>query len=489
MSDAQQQRQTRAIDSGLRPIPGLAQLSIVETSLCPLNSRVSLQPELTHSVSFRYTDPSDGTRKTAKVRITAAKGLSAKDEYLLWGLLAVTLNQTDPGPELWVSQDYVNRQLGFEKRSERGGYRSSCFKDALYRLAYVIYDADAFYLPDMNEYRPLVMGILKYDRPQDLQSKRQWRIAWDPKFFELCRHSSGGLFFDLKTFRELDCATRRLFLLLLKIFSQGRKSPRFDIERLAVDVLGYQPGLPVKKYKQNVSRCVQEMASRGIVQLSPDASNVEHLYRKDGVGQYSIRFDPGPYFRQDLRQSRQVKPSSDVVGSPHYDPLKQIGFSEKEIAVIVDRHKSKHINLAADITLRAMEGGKDVPKIRKTPKAFFRYYLKSLADKTATPPDWYRNTRERQKRERLRQNLPHFSEVYQEAYNRGLQSFLDEQKRSDRYNHFKQVFLAQHLNSMSQDQAVSAAERDALQKLEDDFEFPEESIWLQRHYEQLKSPE
>ena len=243
MTQTVQHRPVRSLGFLQRDLAGLVQLSIVEHSLCPIDPRAALKRRLQHCVGYDYTDPADSRRKTARVTVTAHEGFSAKDEHLLWGLLAVTFSQPDPTEELWVSQDYVNRQLGFGGRSQRGGWRSYCFRSGLHRLAYLIYDADAFYFPEMNEYRPVVMGILKYDRPQDLTSKRPWCITWDGKFFQFCKHTSGGLFFDLATYRQLDFASRRLFLLLLKIFGDGRRSPRFDLRQLAVNVLGYQPGL------------------------------------------------------------------------------------------------------------------------------------------------------------------------------------------------------------------------------------------------------
>jgi hypothetical protein len=469
-----------------RNLTGLAQLSIVEHSLCPIDPRASLKPQLEHRVGYDYTDPADNRRKTASVTITAHKGFSAKDEHLLWGLLAVTFAQPEPTEELWVSQDYVNRQLGFAGRSERGGWRSYCFRTGLHRLAYLIYDADAFYFPDMNEYRPVVMGILKYDRPQDITSKRPWRITWDSKFFHFCKHTSGGLFFDLATYRELDFASRRLFLLLLKIFGDGRRSPRFDLEQLAVNVLGYQGGLPVFKYKQYVTRSANALLDRGILTLPPGATNIAQTYRKEAVGRYSIRFQPGEYFRKARSTDSSPIVSGAASDSPHYDPLKEIGFSEREIASILRDFPSTTITKAADITLKAIEGGRNVPKIQKHPKAFFRYYVSQLSARAVTPPDWYVESLKREKKHVQKQHVRDLSAEYQTAYQAEFEAFLQGQEGTDRYQHLKQVFLARHMMELSPEQAERAARQDLHRQLEADFEFPDESIWLRQRYEGLK---
>ncbi len=487
MPHTAQHRPVDSLNIRRRDLTGLTQLSIVEHSLCPIDPRAALKPRLEHCVGYDYTDPTDGRRKTAQVTITAHKGFSAKDEHLLWGLLAVTFSQPEPTEELWVSQDYVNRQLGFAGRSERGGWRSYCFRTGLHRLAYLIYDADAFYFPDMNEYRPVVMGILKYDRPQDLASKRPWRITWDSKFFDFCKHSSGGLFFDLATYRELDCASRRLFLLLLKIFGDGRKSPRFDSQQLAVNVLGYQSGLPAKKYKQYVTRSAQNLLDRGIVSLPPGMGDITQTYRKEAVGRYSIRFQAGEYFLSKHDTASAVPAPSVPSDSPHYDPLKEIGFSDKEIADILRDCPSKCIVKAADITLKAVEGGKNVPKIQKHPKAFFRYYVQNLTAKTVTPPDWYVHAVDREKKEVQRRQLRDLSADYQTAYQAEFDAFLQAQKGTDRYDHMKQVFLARHMKEFSPGQADRAAEQDVHRQFETEFEFPDESMWLQQNYEGLHS--
>ena len=68
---------------------GLGELSLVEHALCPLDSRKSLSENLVHSNAYFYTDRNRHQRK-AQVRVNAPLGLSASDEFYLWGLLALT---------------------------------------------------------------------------------------------------------------------------------------------------------------------------------------------------------------------------------------------------------------------------------------------------------------------------------------------------------------------------------------------------------------
>ena len=328
---------------------------------------------------------------------------------MLWGLLAITFSQDDPSRELWVTPSYVMRKLGMEDRRQWGGYQyNEWFKAGLDRLAYVIYDASAFYVPDVNEYRSVVMGLLKRDLPVDLDASRQWRIRWDDTLFDLCQHDAGGLFFDLQMFLKLSPTTRRLFLLLLKIFNEGRRSPWFDVRDLSVSLLGYSPGLPLKKLKQNVSACAGELLDHGILRLPAGVSTLKDTFKKDRVGSHSIRFHAGTYFTK----SPAIKTATpSVTDSPQYEPLKEIGFSDGEVSKLIGEHKASDIAKAADITQRAMRGGKDVPPIKKHPKAYFRYYVQGFAEKCLTPPDWYRSAEKRDAAQKRKECLVDASEV------------------------------------------------------------------------------
>ena len=91
-----------------RSASGRAQLSLVEHSLCPLDPSESLRDHLTHETTYGYTDR-NGHLKLASVRVVCPSGLSAADEFVLWGLLALTFGQPTPGTEFHATPHYCLR--------------------------------------------------------------------------------------------------------------------------------------------------------------------------------------------------------------------------------------------------------------------------------------------------------------------------------------------------------------------------------------------
>ena len=77
------------------PALGIGQLTLVEHALCPLNSRISLVENLVHNAVFRFTD-GENHRCQGRARVISPAGLSAADEFYLWGLLALTLAESEP---------------------------------------------------------------------------------------------------------------------------------------------------------------------------------------------------------------------------------------------------------------------------------------------------------------------------------------------------------------------------------------------------------
>lgn len=194
---------------------GRGQLSLVEHALCPLDTKASLQSNLTHHSEFSFYD-GNGHKKQANARVDAPNGLSANDEFYLWGLLALTFRQEDPGIEFRATPNYCLKQLGIPRKP--GGKEHRLFRDALRRLAAVNYQCENFYDPIRSERCDISFGFMSYRLPLKNDSNRAWRIAWNPIFFEFCKASGGSLEFDLQIYQKLDQASRRLFLLLRKVF-------------------------------------------------------------------------------------------------------------------------------------------------------------------------------------------------------------------------------------------------------------------------------
>ena len=203
--------------------------------------------------------------------------------------------------------------------------------------------------------------------------------------------SAGGQFaFDLATYRELDPATRRLFLLLRKVFHR-RRSLRLRVRELAVDQLGYATGRPVKKLKASVKRCIGELLRRGVLTLGK-APDVDALFRKQGDDQWVTLYQ-GPYFSKKPASSA----ARSVDESPLYEPLSSIGFSDQEIGGLLKRFSVSALGQWADITLAAQEQ-RGAGFFKKSPQAYFLDNLNGAAAGRRTPPDWWHALRRDEER-------------------------------------------------------------------------------------------
>ena len=334
-----------------RPRPGRGQLSLVEHALCPLDTAVSLNEGFVHEVEYLYADGNRHT-KSAKVKILCPSGLSPSDEFYLWGLLALTFQQPEPSGDFYATPHYVLKELDcLEAGSERtkGGKNYRDFRQSLARLSEVTYKNERFYDPIRGEHRDVSFGFLKYSLPIDANSARAWRIVWDIQFFEFCKVTGGYLLFDLDTYRELDFASRRLFLTLKKIFHRCSISPIYEIRHICINVLGFAPGMELKHHKAKLARCAEKLAEREIIEL-PEAG-VKGLFEKKGVGSYTIQFRRGRYFEKP-QATRAPAPAAE---SAMYEPLRAIGFEDAAIARIVAKYGPELIQTWTDITLAAKE--------------------------------------------------------------------------------------------------------------------------------------
>jgi hypothetical protein len=166
---------------------GLGQLTLVEHALCPLDARTSLVENLVHESLYNFMDHNRQWRQ-ARARVHCPCGLSANDEFYLWGLLALTLQQPGDDRELHATPHYCLRQLGcIDTHWRRGGKHYRLFAQAVERLAFVRYQNDRFYDPVRAEHRKVSFGFFSYSLPIDPESSRAWRIAWDPIFFDLVK--------------------------------------------------------------------------------------------------------------------------------------------------------------------------------------------------------------------------------------------------------------------------------------------------------------
>ena len=150
---------------------GLAQHSLVEHALCPLDARVSIAPGMLHETSYQYTDR-NRNRKTANAQIAAPFGLSPNDELYLYGLLSLTFTQVDPEADFYATPHWCLRQLGIVDSVNQQNTRYRGFRDAIRRLAGVVYTNDSLWDPIRGEHRDVAFGFLKYSLPIDPNSSR-----------------------------------------------------------------------------------------------------------------------------------------------------------------------------------------------------------------------------------------------------------------------------------------------------------------------------
>jgi hypothetical protein len=375
----------------IRDAAGRAQLSLVEHALCPLDPAVSLREHLVHETAYGYRDPKRRLL-VANVRVTCPSGMSAADEFILWGLLALAFAQPEPSVEFHATPYYCLRKLGLIKgKTAKGGKDYRLFRDTVRRLSRVVYENTGFYDPIRGEHRDVAFGFLKYSMPLDPGSSRAWRFVWDQQFFEFCQATGGGLWFDLAAYRKLDYASRRLFVLLKKIFHRTDTSPAFDVRDLCIDTLGFAPTIAVPNLKAKLARCVGRLADEGIVQLT--GRRARDLFVKRGVGEYRITLHRGPYFDRNCAAAQPLSPEE----SSLVDPLRSIGFDDDAIRRTVRRYEAHLVRRWADITLAARELHGDA-FFTKSAAAYFSDNIRHAAAGTRTEPDWWRDLR----REELR---------------------------------------------------------------------------------------
>ncbi len=409
----------------VRDAAGRAQLSLVEHALCPLDTAISLRDHLVHETAYGYRN-SSGRLLMANVRVTCPSGLSAADEFTPWGLLALTFAQPEPSIELHATPHYCLRKLGLIKsNTSKGGKDYQLFRDTVRRLARVIYENTGFYDPIRGEHRDVAFGFLKYSLPIDQESSRAWRFVWDQQFFEFCQAAGGGLWFDLATYRKLDFASRRLFVLLQKIFHRTEVSPAFDVRDLCVDVLGFAPTIAMRNLKVKLARCLSRLAGEGIVELA--GRQPQDLFVKRGVGEYRVTLRRGQYFDHGRAAAQPLSAEE----SSLVDPLRAIGFDDHAIRRILRDYRAHLICEWADITLAARERHGET-FFSKSAAAYFLDNIRHAAAGTRSAPDWWRDLRReelRRQREADRDQMETASGFGEDAEEPAFRTYLEGEAR------------------------------------------------------------
>ena len=359
----------------------VGQLTLIEHCLCPLDARASLRENLVHETSFGYSK--DKKRKQASVRVTCPGGLSTEDEFFLWGLLSLTLSQPKPSANFFATRHYCLKQLGKIDSRRRGGRQYQQLAESLERLSLVSYRNDAFYDPLRGEHRRVSFGFLSYSLPMDGDSSRVWQISWDPIFFEYCLAARSVLAFDFEVYTELDPASRRLFLLLHKLFWRYRTTPAIDIRELGTNVLGFSDSLRTSEIKVRIAKLAERLRLRDIIAG-------EANFQKRAKGEFTVRFSKGKFFGRKV-----ARPASNRIESPLAEPLRSIGFGDHECQRILHKFDEHLIQQWSDVTLAAVEH-KGRSFFKRSPQAFFMHNVQHASQGTRTPPDWWLDLRKRE---------------------------------------------------------------------------------------------
>lgn len=195
--------------------------------------------------------------------------------------------------------------------------------------------------------------------------------------------------FDLGTYRSLEPASRRLFLLLSKIFQRRPTSPRFDLLHLAVNVLGFSPTITTADLKKEIMRCIERLAALGVV----SGSSAADIF-KERAGKYRVTLQRGPYF-----DHRATFARLGIVNSALGESLAKIGLEPAVIFRMSKQHQARTLRESANITLAARERF-GASYFKRSAAYFVDNVQHAVHDGGRTAPDWWH---ELKKAERLKQ--------------------------------------------------------------------------------------
>lgn len=359
---------------------GIAQLSLLETALWPLQG--GTLPDAMFETTYGFVTP-DGKRE-AHVRVFSPKGMQSIDEYILWGLLGVSLSRPEGESTLLATPYWILKQLGMTT----GGFEYDQLRASLERLALVAYQNSGFFNPVSQQHERATFHFFSSYLPTKgggglVDSERAWRIEWDQHFFKMCQATGGTLLFDLDLYRDLSPASRRLFLKLKDRFWRSNRV-FMNVDDLTINGLGFSAVRPLFKRKYDLTSCIRELLEHQVIELSRGQTDPHDLFLKRSKGCYVVQFFEGAYFRQAASQRAQRQKNA-ITTDPLYEPLKQIGIDERGIRRIMSKHSRRQIQKWIKITDAAMhEKPVGFPGFKASPAAFF---IDAIGN-NRMPPDW-----------------------------------------------------------------------------------------------------
>lgn len=455
---------------------GIAQLSLLETALWPLKGGRLTTPTFDTAYTFKEGDHA----RDARVTVYAPLGLQSEDEYVLWGLLGLSLGRASDDHTLLATPYWIIKQLGMAV----GGTQYGQLRASLERLALVAYQNTAFYNPVTQQHERVTLHFFSTYLPTkgrggDVDADRVWRIEWSPLFFKMCQATGGTLLFDLDLYRDLTPAARRLFLKLKDRFWRSKRV-FLNVDDLTIHGLGFSADRPLKKRKYDLTACMQELLDRGIIELGRGQSDLKQLFLKRAKGVYVVQFLEGPYFRQPLAGKAATRAA--IVDDPLYQPLKIIGVDDAGIRRLFEQCSRGLIQKWIRVTDAAMhERPRGFPGFKATPAAF----LIDAVQNGRLPPDWiyaHEKQRQRQQWEQERREMQSHDAVLRERYDaqrtEALRMFLgspEGRQHSDAaYPAFLELY--RQLEPNRSHEAALAATADKVER--EHFRFPDFGIWL-----------
>lgn len=457
---------------------GIAQLSLLETALWPLQGGKLLTPRYESSYKFKTR----GAQETARVTVRSAIGLQPVDEFVLWGLLGTTLSRPNAEPMLLATPYWMLKELGMDT----GGSQYSELRESLLRLSTTSYQNTGFYNPETQEHEYVAFQFLSMLLPtvggagRVVDNDRCWRIEWNPAFFRFCRATGGNLLFDLDLYRTFTPAARRLFLKLKDRFWRSKRV-FFNVDDLTINGLGFSADRPLYKRKFDLTNCIRELLDHGIVELGRGQTGAKDLFIKRGKGFYVVRFFEGPYFRQPMTE-RTTGPKNSILTDPLYEPLHKIGVDEAGIRRLFRDYSRGLVQRWVRITDAAMcEKPKDFPGFKVSPAAF----LIDGIQNNRMPPDWlhaHEKQQEREQWERDRAALGNSEQALHDQYEqqraKAFEVFRQSAEGHSIYDRTFPILLAFHKQA-DPHRAHEAAHGATLARMErENFAFPEFATWI-----------
>ena len=291
---------SKPIPDGVKPVnryrlpgidrEGIAQLSLLETALWPLQG--GLLPSSTFETEYSFQ--AAGERRAATVTVYAPLGLQSIDEYVLYGLLGISLSRQTQETSLLATPYWIIKRLGMAI----GGFQYDQLRASLERLSAVAYQNTAFYNPVTQQHERVTFHFFSTFLPTcgrggPVAADRAWKIDWSTSFFRMSQATGGTLLFDLDVYRKLTPASRRLFLKLKDRFWRSKRV-FMNVDDLTINGLGFSPDRPLKKRKFDLTSCLRELLSLGIIEFGPGQHDGESCI--DGKGPQATAL-PAPAVR------------------------------------------------------------------------------------------------------------------------------------------------------------------------------------------------